>query len=152
MIGVGSTTDIGASIFSMSENKANASEAGPIRLVKLGNDHLAGQNLGEFAPYEPETGDLVARGYETYYSKDGDFGLGIWESKPGAQTYDELEYDELMYILDGSIVMTSATGITQTFHKGEGFVLPKGWSGTLTVPKGGVRKIWTAYMGGKKGE
>ena len=30
-------------------------------------------------------------------------------------------------------------------------ILPKGYKGTLTVPEGGVRKIWVSYMGGPKG-
>ncbi len=121
------------------------------QLVRLDRERLGGQNLGEFEPYEPEYGDLVARGHEYFYSEDGNMGIGVWESKPGAMTYSDLEYDELMYVLDGSLVMTDEDGNVETFGPGEGMVLPKGWTGTLTVPEGGVRKIWVAYMGGKKG-
>jgi uncharacterized cupin superfamily protein len=111
---------------------------------------LSGNNLGEFAPYEPESGNLMARGHEYFYSTDGNFGLGVWESKPGETTYTDLEYDELMYVLDGAIVMTDEQGNSETYAAGEGVVLPKGYSGTLAVPEGGVRKIWVTYMGGKK--
>ena len=48
-------------------------------LVRLDRDRLAGRNLGEFAPYEPESGDLIARGYDYYYSEDENFGIGVWE-------------------------------------------------------------------------
>jgi len=123
----------------------------PMHIVRLDRERLAGRNLGEFEPYEPESGNLVARGYEYFYSDDGNLGIGVWESKPGAMSYTDLEYDELMYILDGTIVMTDEQGLTETFGSGEGLVLPKGWSGTLAVPAGGVRKIWVSYMGGKKG-
>ena len=119
-------------------------------LVRLDRDRLSGNNLGEFAPYEPEFGDLIARGYEYYNSEDGNLGIGVWESKPGETTYTDLEYDELMYVLDGMLVMTDEHGNTETFGSGEGLVLPKGWTGTLAVPEGGVRKIWVSYMGGKK--
>ena len=77
--------------------------------------------------------------------------MGVWESKPGSQTYNALQYDELMYILEGKIIMIDASGKSQTFSAGEGLVLPKGYKGTLTVPDGGVRKIWSSYMAGSKG-
>ena len=120
-------------------------------IVRLDRERLAGMNLGEYEPYEPEFGDLVARGFEYFYSEDGNMGIGVWESKPGEMTYTDLEYDELMYVLDGAIVMTNEQGLVETFGPGEGLVLPKGWSGTLAVPEGGVRKIWVSYMAGGKG-
>jgi len=119
-------------------------------LVRLDRDRLSGSNLGEFTAYEPESGNLMARGHEYYYSKDGNFGIGVWESKPGEMTYTDLEYDELMYVLDGTIVLTDMQGETETYGSGEGVLLPKGWTGKFAVPEGGVRKIWVTYMGGKK--
>ena len=120
-------------------------------VVRLDLERLGGKNLGEFEPYEPEFGDLIARGYEYFYSEDGNFGIGVWESKPGKMTMTDLEYDELMYVLDGSIVLTDEHGESQSFGPGEGLVLPQGWTGTFAVPEGGVRKIWVSHMGGKKG-
>jgi hypothetical protein len=32
-------------------------------IVRLDRDRLAGMSLGEFEPYEPEFGNLVARGH-----------------------------------------------------------------------------------------
>lgn len=132
--------------FGLSQSQAATASS----LVRLDRDRLSGNNLGEFTPYEPEFGDLIARGYEYYYSEDGNFGIGVWESKPGEMTYTDLEYDELMYVLDGTIVMTDEHGNTETFGPGEGLILPMGWTGTFAVPEGGVRKIWVSYMGGKK--
>ena len=149
MIGVGSMTNI-ADTFIPSAQATHHEET--VTLIRLDKERLAGMNLGDYAPYEPETGsDLIARGHEYYYSKDRNFGLGVWESKPGSIEYKELEYDELMYVLDGGLVMTSADGVTNKFGPGEGCVLPKGWSGTWKVPAGGWRKIWVAYTGGAKG-
>lgn len=125
--------------------------ATPKPVVRLDRDRLSGKNLGEFKPYEPEYGDLIAHGHDYFYSEDENFGIGVWESKPGKISYTKLEYDELMYVLDGSIILTDEHGVTGSYGKGEGLVLPKGWTGTLAVPEGGVRKIWVSYMGGKKG-
>ena len=129
-------------------SQSQAATAGS--LVRLDRDRLAGNNLGDFTPYEPEFGDLMARGYEYFYSEDGNFGIGVWESKPGETVYTDLEYEELMYVLDGAIVMTDDQGNSERYASGEGVVLPKGYTGTLAVPDGGVRKIWVSYMGGKK--
>jgi len=140
-----------AGIFGISNSQASPGQTADTSIIRLDRERLGGKNLGEFSPYEPDSGDLVARGYEYFYSEDEKLGIGVWESKPGKMTYDDLEYDELMVVLDGSLVMTDEHGVTEIFGPGEGLVLPKGWSGTLAVPEGGVRKIWVSYMGGKKG-
>lgn len=119
-------------------------------LVRLDRDTLAGKRFGEYKPYEPESGDLMARNHEFFSSEDGNFGIGVWDSKPGKTTYTDLEYDELMYVLDGALIMTDKNGNREEVGVGEGIVLPKGWQGTLAVPEGGVRKIWVTYMGDKK--
>ena len=137
-----------AHFLGISSSQAMTTPVAQSQIVRLDRDRLAGHKLGEFTPYEPESGDLVARGHEYFYSSDGNFGIGVWESKPGKMTYTGLEYDELMIVLDGSIVMTDEHGKTETFTVGEGLVLPKGWTGTLAVPDGGVRKIWVSYMDG----
>ncbi len=120
-------------------------------IIRLDKERLSGENLGEFEPYEPEYGDLVAKGHDYFYSADEQLGVGVWESQPGAMTFSDLTYDELMYVVEGSMVMTGVDGVTATYSAGEGFILPRGWSGTLAVPEGGVRKIWVSYEGGKKG-
>ena len=120
-------------------------------IVRIDSVRLGGNNLGVFKPYEPNRGDLIARGYDYFYSKDENLGIGVWESKPGEMVYDNLAYDEMMLVIDGQLVMTGQGGKPQVFNAGEGLVLPRGWSGTLTVPEGVVRKIWVSYMGGVKG-
>ena len=124
----------------------NDSKATGNKPLSLGKDKLDSSTMGEFAPYEPEIGNLIARTNEYFYSQDESFGLGTWESKPGAQTYTDLGYDELMFIMEGKITMKGADGTTKTFGAGEGLILPKGYNGTLIVEEGGVRKIWTSYM------
>ncbi len=132
--------------------EAASQEVTTPEIIRLDKERLGGNNLGKFEAYEPDFGDLIARGHDYFYSKDGNFGIGVWESKPGQISYTNLEYDELMYVLEGSMIMTNEHGKVETFTQGEGLVLPKGWSGTLAVPEGGVRKIWVSYMAGVKGE
>ena len=120
-------------------------------IVRLDRARLEGKNLGLFEPYEPSRSDLIARGYDYFYSHDENLGIGVWESKPGEMAYSDLKYDEMMLVLEGHLIMTSRGGEPEVFRAGEGLVLPRGWSGLLTVPEGGVRKIWVSYMGSKKG-
>ena len=119
-------------------------------LVRLDRDRLSGNNLGDYEPYNPDLGNLIARGHEYFYSEDGNFGIGVWESKPGETTYTDLEYHELLYVLEGQLILTDEHGAIGTYGAGEGTVLTPGWTGTLAVPDGGVRKIWVTYMGDKK--
>jgi uncharacterized cupin superfamily protein len=151
-IGAGQTSPFAAASAVADEHQAEPVEAvEPAGIVRLDRHRLDGMDLGEFEPYEPEFGDLIARGHDYYYSDDENFGVGVWESQPGTISYTDLEYAELMYVLQGSMIMTDTHGIAATYGVGEGLVLPQGWSGTLTVPEGGVRKIWVSYMAGEKG-
>jgi len=144
-------TNVNLPVIGFSELNASTQIDTTKQIIRLDRERLSGKNLGKYAPYEPEHGDLIARGHDYFYSLDGNFGIGVWESKPGTIKYKDLAYDELMYVLDGSMVMTDENGKIETYSQGEGLVLPKGWSGTLTVPEGGVRKIWVSYMAGVKG-
>ncbi|MFQ3353405.1 MAG: putative cupin superfamily protein [Porticoccaceae bacterium] len=147
MVGVVSQDHIGiTNVYADGHASTNLS------IVRLDRQRLEGENLGDFAPYEPDAGNLVARGHDYFYSADENFGIGVWESKPGQMSYDDLEYDELMLVLEGSLIMTNNYGEKEVYKAGEGLVLPQGWSGTLTVAESGVRKIWVSYMGGIKGK
>jgi len=54
-----------------------------------------------------------------------------------------------MYVLDGKIVLIDDQGNREEYVAGEGVVLPRGWTGTFSVPEG-ARKIWVSYEGGKR--
>ncbi len=135
-----------ASEFGPSQSRASEANS----TVRLDRDRLGGANLGSFKPYEPENGDLMARGHSFFTSEDGNFSLGVWETKPGTLRIPEpYTVDELMYVLEGRIVLIDTEGIREEYGPGEGVVLPRGWSGTLSVPEG-ARKIWVSYEGKEK--
>lgn len=126
---------------------AESHAAEPASLVRLDLERLGGGNLGSYEPYEPEHSNFDARGHTFFTSADGQFGLGVWEAKPGTLKIPEpYTIDELMYVLSGKIVLTDAQGNREEFGPGEGVIVPKGWSGTFEVPEG-VRKIWVSYEG-----
>ncbi len=135
---------IGTILSDFEFTKSHAAEANG--LVRLDRERLGGEKLGKFEPYQPEHSNIDARGHSFFTSADGQFGLGVWEAKPGTLDIPEpYPVDELMYVLSGRIVLTDAQGHQEEYVAGEGVVLPKGWSGTFEVPEG-ARKIWVSYQ------
>ena len=115
-------------------------------VVELEGSKLEGEGLGEFGPYS-KLSDFDARGHTFYQSVDGKLTIGVWEATPGVLDIpDPYEVDELMYVLEGKIVLTDADGNESTHGPDDGVVLPKGWTGTFAVPDG-VRKIYVTYSG-----
>ncbi len=113
-------------------------------VVELDDGKLAGEGLGEFGPYS-KLSDFDARGHTFYQSADGNLSIGVWEATPGVLNVpDPYVVDELMYVLEGEIVLTDVDGNVSTHGPGDGVVLPKGWTGTFAVPDG-VRKIYVTY-------
>ena len=113
-------------------------------VVELENSKLAGEGLGEFVPYSKH-GDFDARGHTFYESSDGNLSIGVWEATPGVLNVpDPYAVDEMMYVLEGSIVLTDTDGNISTHGPGDGVVLPRGWTGTFAVPDG-ARKIYVTY-------
>jgi uncharacterized cupin superfamily protein len=52
-------------------------------------------------------------------------------------------------VLDGKIVLIDDQGNREEYVAGEGVVLPRGWTGTFSVPEG-VCKIGVSCEGGKR--
>jgi len=50
-------------------------------------------------------------------------------------------YDEYVLVLQGKVVLTSEDGSSQTFVMGEGFLVPKGWTGSWDMPDQYLEKI-----------
>ena len=54
-----------------------------------------------------------------------------------------------MHVLDGKIVLIDDQGNREEYVAGEGVVLPRGRTGTFSVPEG-ARRICVSYEGGKR--
>jgi uncharacterized cupin superfamily protein len=50
---------------------------------------------------------------------------GIWRSSAYKESYDNYPADEFMIILDGEVTV-SGDGFSETFRKGDAFLVPKG--------------------------
>jgi uncharacterized cupin superfamily protein len=62
-------------------------------------------------------------------------------------------YDEYVLVLRGEVILTSEDGSSQTFGTGDGFLVPKGWTGTWDMSEQYLEKIivettaWSAAEG-----
>lgn len=126
---------------------ANAQDAVPEQ-VRVSNNILSGEALGEFEPYEPDLGNIFARENVFYTNDNGQYSTGIWEAKPGSMTIQNSSYAEVMYILEGSFAMNAPGKSAIIYNAGEGVVMPKGWTGNFTIPEGGLKMIYSTYTNG----
>ena len=82
-------------------------------------------------------------------SSDGKFETGMFRSGATKMVIDEpYGVDEIFYIIEGSITLTSADGSVLTSGAGETLSIPKEWTGIWETD--GYSKIWAIYYGESK--
>lgn len=77
-------------------------------------------------------GDPVQTAWNLFTSADGRFNSGIWECQPGKWrvVFSESEFCQ---ILGGELIVTGDDGSVATYHAGDAFVSPAGFTGTWEV-------------------
>lgn len=58
---------------------------------------------------------------------------GIWRSTAYTESYDSYPCDEFMVVLEGEVTL-EGEGFSETFRKGDAFVMPRGFRGTWRQP------------------
>ena len=125
---------------SMSSNAQDSSQQ-----VRVPNNILSGEALGDFSPYRPEAGDLMVRSKIFYTSSDGDYSAGIWEAKTGSMEITDFPATEVMFIVEGGLMLNAPGKNPIAYSAGEGVIVPKGWNGTFSVPQGGLKMVFSLY-------
>jgi uncharacterized cupin superfamily protein len=69
--------------------------------------------------------------------------IGIWEGGPGEVIIESYPVDELWRILEGSVILSDATGHSHAFQAGDTFVLHKGFTGAARMPTK-MRKLYAS--------
>lgn len=127
---------------------ATHAQDAPVMQLRISNDILSGEALGEFTPEDLENGDILSRKNTFYTNENEHFSTGIWEGKPGTMTLENFPNAEVIYILEGSFAMNAPGKNAITYSAGEGVVIPKGWTGSFSVLDGGVKLIMSTYTNG----
>ncbi len=120
------------------------SDEGMRHPAKMSKEDIAGKIFERPDITEKDHGDHVTLDVTSLLSSDGKFATGMYRS--GKVRFDITEpygVDELIYLLEGSLTLTSADGTVQTINAGEATTIPKEWTGVWDTD--GYTKIWAIY-------
>ncbi|WP_439816569.1 cupin domain-containing protein [Zavarzinia sp. CC-PAN008] len=91
----------------------------------------------------PEAGNPTTT--RTWYDDPtGAFSAGFWSSEPGRSSVAYTE-DEFCMILEGEVRLSDASGHTETYKAGDGFIIPAGFKGTWETVQP-VRKFFVIHQ------
>ena len=86
----------------------------------------------------PFPSEIVVEGESKHWQKvlhQGDFVVALYEAVPAViEITEPFPYDEFVLVLEGQLILSNASGGTQTYNAGDTFLLPKGWMGTWNMP------------------
>ncbi len=71
---------------------------------------------------------------------EGQIAVQICQIPDGVLRYPTTNFDEIVFVLNGSATVTPEGSAVQVFDKGQIFILPKGFRGTFAV-SGGYREM-----------
>lgn len=122
-------------------SKRPAAEADP-EVLPLLVDALREETLEALPPW-PE--GVVLAGVNEHAQKvlhEGEVVAALYGAEAARLTVAApFPYDEYVLVLKGKVVLTSEDGSSQTFGVGDGFLVPKGWTGTWDMPEQYLEKI-----------
>jgi hypothetical protein len=99
------------------------------KVIVFNRDGDPATGLQTWDPIAPEaiaSGSPVQRGH-VYFATDNDrLTAGVWDCTPFDEVRGPYGVDEFMLLLEGSLDIESEDGSMQTFHAGDGFMIPKG--------------------------
>lgn len=115
-----------------------------LRPAEMTSTDIAGEIFSHPDMLETSHGDNTTLDVTSFLSSDEKFGSGMYRS--GAVRIEITEpygVDEFMYLLEGSVTLTSADGSAQMISAGEAVTIPKEWTGIWETE--GYTKIWVIY-------
>lgn len=74
-------------------------------------------------------GVSYGRDHAFYMNDETPVKAGIWRSTPYTESYESYPCDEFMLVLEGSVTLETE-GFSETYKKGDAFLLPRGFCGT----------------------
>jgi uncharacterized cupin superfamily protein len=110
------------------------------KVVRFGANPPA---VEEGKPSNPISGAPTTRLQNYFTDTTGQFFSGIWESSQGKWPVSYTE-SEFCAILEGKCVLTDASGKSETFGKGDSFVIPSGFVGTWETVEP-VKKLYAIF-------
>jgi hypothetical protein len=118
-----------------------------LKICRLERGGLGGKKMqawGDWAKDRLLAGRPKESGYNFYTDDTKQLIAGVWECTPGMAEIVDFPYDEFCILLEGSVVIKDSSGHKETYGPGDGFVIPKGFNGTWSMPVT-VRKYYVIF-------
>jgi uncharacterized cupin superfamily protein len=93
------------------------------------------------AELEPDPEHEGHRFNEQFRGADPALSVGIWSAEEGSTHIDSYPVDEVCFVLDGTITVTSSDGTVNRFERGDAFAMRRGAS-LLWQQSEGARKVF----------
>ena len=112
--------------------------------AKISKDELSGKIFERPDMVEETEDGNTTLDVTSFMSSDEKFGSGIYKTgKVRWEISEPWGVDEFIYLLEGSITLTSSNGTVQVIDAGEAVSIPKEWTGVLNSE--GFTQIWVIY-------
>lgn len=111
-------------------------------IARLGSG--AGDRTQSADHYVILSGKPDPKGEAAFSDKSGRVKAGIAIYQPSTVRLDGYPYDEYCFMLEGELTVTSEDGATEVFGAGDAFLLPRGFRGVWSMPKG-IRKYYVVF-------
>ena len=69
------------------------------------------------------------RGHLFFTNAAGNVNAGVWECTPCTERVSDYPYDQVCFVLDGSLTITDQSGHAETFTQGDAFTILRGFNG-----------------------
>lgn len=79
------------------------------------------------------SGVPLGQDFSYFHRPEAKLRAGIWRSTAYSEHYDSYPCDEFMIVLDGEVTLEN-DDISETFRKGDAFLVPKGFKGIWRQP------------------
>jgi hypothetical protein len=88
--------------------------------------------------------EIRVRSFVPFVSEVNGIRSGIWEASPGLSRWEFTDRGELIYVLEGRMVITEDGGDPVTLEPGSAASFPIGWQGTWEIQER-IRKFFVVF-------
>jgi uncharacterized cupin superfamily protein len=81
---------------------------------------------GDYIPENIVEGSPTATTNNQYTDPTDRFSSGVWASTPGVWSFEQKDFEEFCYLIEGVVKLTHENGESNTFKAGDAFVIPVG--------------------------
>jgi len=115
-----------------------------IKFDRNGDPEYGLHSWGAYLPESIQSGNPEQSGHTYLDTASSIFSAGVWECTPHEMLPGPYDVDELMIVIEGSIIIEHESGKSERFRAGSSFIIPKGapitWKQDETV-----RKFWAIH-------